>query len=193
MSADGVMIRPSREGDVAQIAAIYGYHVLHGTASFEEVPPEPHEIVRRRRDVIACGLPHVVAERSARVLGFCYAGRYHTRSGYRFTVEDTIYVDAAEVGCGIGRALLASLLERCTEQGYRQMVAVIGGSDNWPSIRLHAALGFTRAGVLPAVGFKFGRWVDIVLMQRALGPGKASAPAEISSINGEKHHERRVT
>src|SRR5690349_7657001 len=98
-----VTIRPSRDGDVNAITAIYSYHVLHGTASFEEVPPEPHEMVRRRRDVIARGLPHLVAERSGRVLGFCYAGRYHTRSGYRFTVEDTIYVDAAEVGRGIGR------------------------------------------------------------------------------------------
>jgi L-amino acid N-acyltransferase YncA len=193
MSGDDILIRPSREDDVGDITAIYRHHVLHGIASFEEVPPEPDEIARRRRDVIACELPHLVAARSGRVLGYSYAGRYHTRSGYRFTLEDTIYVDAAEVGRGIGRALLASLLERCTEQGYRQMVAVIGSSDNWPSIRLHQALGFTRAGVLPAVGFKFGRWVDIVLMQRGLGPGKTSAPAEISSINGEKDHERRVS
>jgi L-amino acid N-acyltransferase YncA len=173
-----VTIRPSRDGDVNAITAIYSYHVLHGTASFEEVPPEPHEMVQRRRDVIARGLPHLVAERSGRVLGFCYAGRYHTRSGYRFTVEDTIYVDAAEVGRGIGRALLATLLERCTEQGYRQMVAVIGGSDNWPSIRLHEALGFARIGVLGTIGFKFDRWVDIVLMQRPLGHGATTPPID---------------
>jgi phosphinothricin acetyltransferase len=183
-----VTIRPSRDGDLDAITAIYGYHVLHGTASFEEVPPEPHEMVRRRRDVIGCGLPHLVAERSGRVLGLCYAGRYHTRSGYRFTVEDTIYVDAAEVGRGIGRALLASLLERCTEQGYRQMVAVIGGSDNWPSIRLHQALGFARIGILGAIGFKFGNWVDIVLMQRALGPGATTSPAGAGSSNEGGEH-----
>ena len=97
-------------------------------------------------------------------------------SAYRFTVEDSIYIDAAEVGRGIGRALLAPLLERCAELGYRQMVAVIGGSETVPSIRLHEALGFSHAGVLPAVGFKFGRWIDIVLMQRALGPGAATPP-----------------
>ena len=173
MSADGVVIRPSLEDDVAQIAAIYGYHVLHGLASFEEVPPDVDELASRRRDILARGLPHLVAERSGRVLGYCYAGPYRTRSAYRFTVEDSIYVDEAEVGRGLGRALLATLLDRCGELGYRQMVAVIGGSETWPSIRLHTALGFTQVGLLPAVGFKFGSWVDIVLMQRALGPGGA--------------------
>jgi phosphinothricin acetyltransferase len=187
-----VEIRSSDEADIAAIAAIYRHHVLHGTASFEEVPPEPDEIARRRRDVIACGLPHLVAERSGRVLGFCYAGRYHTRSGYRFTVEDTIYVDAEEIGRGIGRALLASLLERCTEQGYRQMVAVIGSSDNWASIRLHEALGFARIGVLGAIGFKFGHWVDIVLMQRALGRGATTGPAATDPINRGEEYGRRV-
>jgi phosphinothricin acetyltransferase len=193
MSADGVVIRPSRETDVIAIATIYGYHVLHGLASFEEVPPELDELASRRRDILSRGLPYLVAERSGHVIGYCYAGPYRTRSAYRFTVEDSIYIDQTEAGRGLGRALLAALLDRCTELGYRQMVAVIGGSDTWPSIRLHAALGFARAGVLPAVGFKFGRWVDIVLMQRALGPGQTSAPAEISSINEEKDHERPVS
>jgi len=177
MSADGAVIRPSREGDVAQIAAIYGYHVLHGLASFEEVPPDIDELASRRREILARGLPYLVAERSGHVLGYCYAGPYRTRSAYRFTVEDSIYVDEAEVGRGLGRTLLATLLDRCAELGYRQMVAVIGGSETWPSIRLHAALGFTRVGVLPTVGFKFGSWVDIVLMQRALGPGGTVPPA----------------
>jgi L-amino acid N-acyltransferase YncA len=189
MSADGVVIRPSREGDVAQIAAIYGYHVLHGLASFEEVPPDIDELASRRRDILARGLPYLVAEQSGRLLGYCYAGPYRTRSAYRFAVEDSIYVDEAEVGRGLGRALLATLLDRCAELGYRQMVAVIGGSETWPSIRLHAALGFTRVGLLPAVGFKFGSWVDIVLMQRALGPGETVPPTEISSFNKEEHHE----
>jgi L-amino acid N-acyltransferase YncA len=182
MSADGVVIRPSREGDVAQIAAIYGYHVLHGLASFEEIPPDPDELASRRRDIFARGLPYLVAERSGHVLGYCYAALYRTRSAYRFTLEDSIYIDQAEVGRGLGRALLAPVLDRCGELGYRQMVAVIGGGDTSPSIRLHAALGFTRIGVLPAVGFKLGSWVDIVVMQRALGPGATTAPAEISSI-----------
>jgi len=193
MSADGVVIRPSRETDLTEIAAIYGYHVLHGVASFEEVPPELDDIASRRRDILARGLPYLVAERSGHVLGYCYAGPYRTRSAYRFTVEDSIYIDQTEVGRGLGRALLAVLLDRCMELGYRQMVAVIGGSDTLPSLRLHAALGFTQVGVLPSVGFKFGRWVDIVLMQRALGLGKMSVPAEIGPINGEKDHERRVS
>ncbi len=189
MSADDVVIRPSCEADIMQIAAIYGYHVLHGFASFEEVPPDPDELASRRRDILARGLPYLVAERSGRVLGYCYAGPYRPRSAYRFTLEDSIYIDKAEVGRGLGRALLATVLDRCTELGYRQMVAVIGGSDTWPSIRLHAALGFTQIGVLPAVGFKFGSWVDIVLMHRALGPGETAAPMEISSIDREEDHE----
>jgi L-amino acid N-acyltransferase YncA len=183
-----VEIRPSDESDVGAIATIYRHHVLHGLASFEEVPPEPGEIASRRREIVARGLPYLVAERSGRVLGYCYAGPYRPRSAYRFTLEDSVYIDAAEVGRGVGRALLGSLLERCAELGYRQMVAVVGGSDTWPSIRLHAGLGFTQVGVLSAVGFKFGSWVDIVLMQRALGSGATTAPNEADAINrGEEH------
>ncbi|MBV8507918.1 MAG: N-acetyltransferase [Alphaproteobacteria bacterium] len=174
-----VAIRSSRDDDVAQIAAIYRYHVLHGSASFEEIPPDEDEVARRRQAILALKLPYLVAERSGRVVGYCYASRYRTRSAYRFTVEDSIYVDAAEVARGIGRALLSTLLERCCELGYRQMVAVIGGSDQWPSIRLHETLGFTRAGLLPAVGFKFGSWIDCVMMQRALGSGATTPPYEI--------------
>jgi L-amino acid N-acyltransferase YncA len=192
MSNGGVVIRPSRDGDVADIAAIYDYHVLHGLASFEEIPPDPDELASRRRDILARGLPYLVAERSGRVLGYCYAGPYRTRSAYRFTVEDSIYINEAEVGRGLGRALLAALLDRCTELGYRQMVAVIGGSETWPSIRLHAALGFTRVGLLPAVGFKFGSWVDIVLMQRALGRGETAPPAKINLSIRETDYERPI-
>jgi L-amino acid N-acyltransferase YncA len=180
-----IEIRASKEADIAAIAAIYRHHVLHGLASFEEVPPAPGELASRRREIVARGLPYLVAERSGGVLGYCYASPYRTRSAYRFTLEDSIYIDAAEVGRGIGRALLGYLLDRCTELGYRQMVAVIGGSDTWPSIRLHAALGFTQVGVLPAVGFKFGGWVDIVLMQRALGCGATTLPDPINP--GEQH------
>jgi len=188
MSGAGAVIRPSRAGDVEEIATIYRHHVLLGFASFEDVPPEPHEIARRRSDILARGLPYLVAERSGHVLGYCYAGPYRPRSAYRFTLEDSIYIGEGEVGRGLGRALLATLLDRCTELGYRQMVAVIGGSETWPSIRLHAALGFTRIGVLPAVGFKFGNWVDIVLMQLALGSGATTAPREIDAIDkGEEH------
>ena len=172
-------IRSSRDDDIAKIAAIYRHHVLHGIASFEDIPPDEDEVARRRRDILALKLPYLVAERSGRVVGYCYASRYRTRSAYRFTLEDSIYVDAAEVGHGIGQALLSTLLERCSGLGYRQMVAVIGGSDQWPSIRLHEKLGFTRTGLLPAVGFKFGNWIDCVLMQRALGSGATTPPREI--------------
>jgi L-amino acid N-acyltransferase YncA len=181
ISGAAPIIRPSRDDDVAAIAAIYGYHVLHGLASFEEVPPAIGEIARRHREIVGRGLPYLVAERAdgtagGRVVGYCYASPFRPRSAYRFTLEDSIYIDAAQVGRGIGRALLEPLLVASAELGYRQMVAVIGGSDTVPSIRLHEALGFVRTGVLSAVGFKFGRWVDTVLMQRALGPGATTLP-----------------
>jgi L-amino acid N-acyltransferase YncA len=181
------LIRPSRDGDVAAITAIYRYHVLTGVASFEEIPPEADEVARRRRAMVDRGLPHLVAERSGQILGYCYAGPYRMRSAYRFTLEDSIYLDRAEVGRGIGRALLTELLDRCTALGYRQMVAVIGGSDQWPSVRLHAALGFTRIGILPTVGFKLGNWVDVVLMRRALGLGAKTPPESDPPHAGDEH------
>src|SRR6266496_2815834 len=137
MAGEALLIRPSRDDDVAAIAAIYGYHVLHGVASFEEVPPGVEEIARRRGDIVARGLPYLVAEREGRVVGCCYAGIFRPRPGYRFTLEDSIYVDAAEIGRGVGRALLEPLLDRATALGFRQMVAVIGGRETIPSIRLH--------------------------------------------------------
>jgi len=170
------LIRPSRDEDVPAITAIYAHHVLHGLASFEEAPPQSEEIGRRRAAILAQRLPYLVAEREERVVGYCYAGPFRPRIGYRFTLEDSIYIDAAEVGRGIGRRLLQPLIAQCTELGYRQMVAVIGGRETVASIRLHEALGFTHMGVLEAVGFKFGRWVDTVLMQRALGPGETTLP-----------------
>ncbi|HEY1260957.1 MAG TPA: GNAT family N-acetyltransferase [Stellaceae bacterium] len=184
MSGGGLTIRDSVDGDVARIAAIYAHHVLHGVASFEEVPPMPEELAQRRRAILVRGLPYLVGEAAGRVVGYAYASPYRTRSAYRFTVEDSIYIDAAEIGRGHGRALLARLIERCTDLGYRQMVAVIGGSDQWPSIGLHQRLGFVRIGILPAIGFKFGGWVDTVLMQRALGPGSTTGPIEIGGENG---------
>jgi phosphinothricin acetyltransferase len=179
VGADKLLIRPSCDEDVAAITAIYGHHVLHGIASFEEVAPSPEEMARRRAELVTRGCPYVVAERDGKIVGYCYAGPYRARVGYRFSLEDSIYIDPAEVGRGIGRALLAEVIERSTELGYRQMVAVIGGSETLPSIRLHAALGFAHVGVLTAIGFKFGRWVDSVLMQRPLGPGETTLPEEI--------------
>jgi L-amino acid N-acyltransferase YncA len=171
-----LLIRPSRDADIAAITAIYGYHVLHGLASFEEVPPASEELVRRRREILDRGLPYLVAERDGRVVGYCYAGPFRTRSAYRYSLEDSIYIDAAETGRGIGRVLLTQLLELSTGLGYRQMIAVIGGSETLPSINLHKALGFTHIGVISGIGFKFGRWVDSVLMQRPLGPGLTTLP-----------------
>jgi L-amino acid N-acyltransferase YncA len=180
----GVLLRPSQDRDLAAITAIYRHHVLHGVASFEEEPPSLDEMAQRRGEILARGLPYLVAEQKGRVLGYCYASLYRTRSAYRFAVEDSIYIDGAEVGRGIGRALLSELIDRCIAQGYRQMVAVIGGSHQWPSIRLHAALGFRRVGVLSTIGFKFSAWVDTVLMQRALGDGADTLPAEIGGEHG---------
>jgi L-amino acid N-acyltransferase YncA len=176
MTAENVIVRLSHDADVAAIATIYGHHVRCGVASFEEVPPSADEIGRRREEILARGLPYLVGEREGRVVGYCYAGPFRTRSAYRFALEDSIYVDPAEVGRGIGRKLLQPLIERCAAGGYRQMIAVIGGSETVASIRLHRALGFVPIGVLPAVGFKFGRWIDTVLMQRALGPGADTLP-----------------
>jgi phosphinothricin acetyltransferase len=169
-------IRPSRDADVPAITAIYGYHVLQGLASFEEEPPDEAEIARRRGEIVERGLPYLVAERERRVVGYCYAGPFRPRIAYRFTVEDSVYVEAGEIGRGLGRALLEQVIARCSELGYRQMVAVIGGRETLGSIRLHERLGFAPIGILPAVGFKFGRWIDIIMMQRELGPGADTPP-----------------
>ncbi|MCW2248927.1 phosphinothricin acetyltransferase [Azospirillum fermentarium] len=176
-ASPAVRVRPSHDGDVAAITAIYAHHVLNGTASFEEVAPDAAEIARRRAGMLAQGFPYLVAEIGGEVVGYAYAGLYRTRSAYRFTAEDSIYIHPDRARQGIGRALLPELLDRCTALGYRQMVAVIGGTDNLGSIGLHAAFGFTHAGRLPAVGFKFGRWIDSVLMQRPLGDGDGTPAA----------------
>ncbi len=178
--AGAPLIRASREEDVPAVHAIYAHHVLTGLASFEEVPPDAGEMLRRRAEVVARGLPHLVAEAQGEVLGFAYAGLYRPRSAYRFSVEDSIYVDAGATGRGVGRALLAALIEDCTAQGYRQMLAIIGDSGNAASIAVHRRAGFYHVGVFPASGFKFGRWVDTVMMQRALGPGGTTQPVERS-------------
>jgi phosphinothricin acetyltransferase len=151
-----------------QIQAIYSHYVLHDLCSFEEQVPTVAQMLSRRLEVLRLGLPYLVALREGRVVGYAYAGAYRARSAYRHTVEDSIYVAQGEHGRGIGKALLAALIERCAARGLRQMVAVVGHSGNAGSTRLHESLGFERVGVLRDVGFKFGRWVDTVLMQRAL-------------------------
>ena len=170
------VIRPSRPEDIAAIQAIYGHHVLHGLASFEEVPPDAAEMARRRDDILGRGLPHLVADVAGEVLGFAYAGPYRERAAYRNTLEDSVYVRADATGRGLGRLLLEALIARTTALGYRQMLAVIGDSGNAGSIGVHARAGFREVGVMRAVGFKHGRWVDVVIMQRPLGEGDARDP-----------------
>ncbi len=171
-------VRAATESDVGAIARIYGHHVLHGFGSFEEAAPEVAEIDRRRREVVARGLPYLVADAGDTVVGFAYAAPYRTRSAYRYTVEDSVYVAAEAARRGIGRALLGQLIDQAEAKGYRQMIAVIGDSANQGSIGLHAALGFFQVGVLRGVGFKRGRWIDSVLMQRALGAGERTPPMD---------------
>jgi len=162
-------VRDAREEDMAAVQAIYAHHGLHDTASFEEEPPSLAEMTRRRGVVLEHGLPYLVAERDGQVVGYSYAMPYHPRSAYRFTIEDSIYIDHRLTGAGIGRALLSSLIDRCAAGQWRQMIAVIGDSGNAASIALHASLGFRHAGTLRSVGFKFDRWIDSVFMQRSLG------------------------
>ena len=173
---DGSRLRPAEAADLPPITRIYGHHVATGLGSFEEVPPSLEEMARRFEAVRRQGLPYLVAEVAGAVAGYAYAGPFRPRPAYRHTVEDSVYIDPAFAGRGLGRALVAELIEACTRLGYRQMVAVIGDSGNLGSIRLHESLGFRRAGVLVAVGFKLGRWVDSVLMQRALGEGDGRPP-----------------
>lgn len=170
------VLREARPEDVPAITAIYAHHVRAGTASFETEPPDESEMRERYEAIRSKGLPWLVAEIDGRVAGYAYAGLYRARFAYRFTLEDSIYVDPACVRGGVGRALLARLVAECESAGARQLVAVIGGSDNEASIRLHAEQGFRPVGVLRAAGWKHGRWVDSVLMQREIGTGSATPP-----------------
>jgi L-amino acid N-acyltransferase YncA len=175
-----VAIRAGTRADVTAIAAIYAHHVLTGLASFEIAPPDEAEIARRRDGILARSLPYLVAELDGGVAGYAYAAPYRERPAYRYTLEDSVYVAPAAGRRGVGRALLDSLLATCARLGYRQMIAVIGDSGNIASIALHAACGFAHAGLLPGVGFKHRRWVDSVLMHRALGSGDRADPEEIA-------------
>jgi phosphinothricin acetyltransferase len=171
-------VRDSVEADVPRIREIYAHHVLHGLGTFEEIPPGLEEMMRRRRAVASIGLPHLCAEIDGRVAGFGYLAPFRDRSAYRFTVETSLYVAADATRRGVGAALLDALLRRAEAAGMRQMLAVVGDRGNAGSIGVHRAAGFREIGTMAAVGFKAECWVDVVIMQRAIGPGDATAPAE---------------
>jgi L-amino acid N-acyltransferase YncA len=178
MNQPALLIRPSTPADLPAITAIYGHAVLHGTGTFELDPPDGAEMASRRDDVLDKGLPWLVAQAGDQVLGYAYANHFRPRKAYRFCLEDSIYLHADARGRGVGRLLLAELVGRCEAAGARQMLAVIGDADNAGSIRVHAALGFEHTGVLKASGWKFDRWLDVVLMQRALGGGDSLPAAD---------------
>jgi L-amino acid N-acyltransferase YncA len=169
-------IRPATPADLSAVTRIYDHAVRQGTASFEIEPPDETEMARRYRALLGGGYPYLVAERDGKLAGYAYAGAYRTRPAYRWTVEDSVYVDPAASRQGIGRALLDGLIAECTARDFRQMIAVIGDSAQTASIELHRAAGFRLVGTIENVGFKFGRWLDSVIMQRALGNGAATTP-----------------
>ncbi|ASI67140.1 MULTISPECIES: GNAT family N-acetyltransferase [Diaphorobacter] len=170
------LIRASRDEDVAAITAIYTHHVLHGTGTFEIDPPTAQDMAARRADVLAKGLPYLVAEEAGQVLGFAYCNWFKPRPAYRFSAEDSIYVADAARGRGLGRQLLEALAMQAEAAGVRKLLAVIGDSANAGSIGVHRAAGFTDVGVMRSVGWKFGAWRDIVLMEKPLGAGDTTAP-----------------
>ncbi len=182
-------LRYAAPTDIGQITEIYGHHVIHGSGSFEEVPPNAAEMLHRFETITGAHFPYLVAVEDGEILGYAYANLYRARSAYRFSVENSVYIRDGRGGRGVGAALLNAVIEACTAQGARLMIAVIGDSANAASIALHTRCGFNHAGVLPAVGFKHGRWLDSVFMTRSLGPGNAAhatPPAEIVRT----HHDR---
>jgi len=177
IAAAGV-IRTARSDDVEQIQQIYAHHVLSSTTTFEETPPTVEEMAQRMQSVSDQGLPWLVAERDGRIVGYCYAAPYRPRPAYRYTIEDSIYLADGESGKGIGCELLTTLIEHCEQGPWRQMIAVIAGTQNQSSIALHRKLGFAHVGTQPDTGYKFSQWIDVVFMQRALGPGGKMPPSD---------------
>ena len=170
-------VRAATQGDLAAIQSIYAHHVLHGLATFEEVAPDMQETRQRHQDITSRGLPYLVAVERGEVLGYGYCAPYRARSAYRYALEDSVYIKDGHLGKGIGSRILGELVRISECLGYRQVIAVIGDNANTGSIALHARLGFLRVGTLRSSGYKFGRWVDSVLMQRPLGPGDGAPPS----------------
>ena len=177
LSPGELTVRDVERGDVDAVSGIYAHHVMHGTGTFELVAPTVAEMADRIAAIVDAGLPFLVADAGGHITGFAYAGPYRSRPAYRQTVEDSIYLLPEASGRGVGTALLRALLPRCEAWGARQIVAVIGDSANEASVRLHAKCGFAHVGTLRSVGWKHGRWLDTVLMQRALGAGDGQPPA----------------
>lgn len=174
-----IIIRPALTTDLAAITAIYAREVCEGTATFEYDPPGAQEIKNRYDQRVSAGYPWLVADDGGTIAGYAYASALHTRPGYRFTVEDTIYLDQRYHRQGIGTRLLEELIGECEARDFRQMLALIGDSANTASIRLHERCGFSDAGVWKSSGWKFNRWIDVIVMQRALGDGARNAPIAI--------------
>jgi L-amino acid N-acyltransferase YncA len=172
-----VEVRPATPDDLAAIQAIYAHHVLHGLGSFEEIAPSTQEIRKRYEAVAGRGFPYLVADLAGTVVGYGYCNVYRTRSAYRYAMEDSVYVRQDMAGRGVGTAILRELIRACERLGVRQLIAVIGDSSHTASIGLHASQGFLRVGTLRSVGYKHGRWVDSILMQRPIGPGDGTAPS----------------
>jgi phosphinothricin acetyltransferase len=169
-------LRAANAADLPAITAIYAHAVAHGTASFELDPPDLAEMDRRMRALVDGGYPYLVAEAEGRIAGYAYAGAYRPRPAYRFSVEDSVYIDPQMHRRGVGRALLYRLVLESEARGFRQMIAIIGDSAQTSSIELHRAAGFRTVGTIENVGYKFGRWLDSVVMQRALGEGAQTRP-----------------
>lgn len=171
-----IQIRPATPADIPAITEIYAHAIRHGTASFEIEPPGEAEMAQRQKNLLDGGFPYLVAENDGGIAGYAYAGPYRTRPAYRWSVEDSIYVNLKGQRRGVGRALLERLIVESEQRGFRQMIAVIGDSAQMSSIELHRSLGFRMIGTIENVGYKFGRWLDSVLMQRGLGPGATTTP-----------------